>query len=133
MFLLLRPLVRDPRFCREDELSPGAPLQVVAIGGGGEGGSNGTAATSSTDVLFVEVKPCANSPWVFAVEVMVMVFVVYVLVAYKGSMLLYVCMARVLRNAFAAWNQWAEDMFQHVGESDIYKNQGEEQGYSKSQ
>ena len=67
----------------------------------------------------VEVRQCDNSRWVTFLEVFVMVYVMYILVAYKGSMLLYVSMARVLRNAFAAWNQWAEDMFQHVGERHI--------------
>ena len=99
MFLLLRPLVQDPRFCQDT----GDHFTTVVVGGGG--GEN----------KIIEVKHCDNSLWVSVVEVIVMVYVMYVLVVYKGSMLLYVSMARVLRNAFAAWNQWAEDMFQHVG------------------
>ena len=82
-FLLMRPFVQDPRLCQKS-----APDFVV---------ENTSLSRNVTGGLGVELKHCVNN-WFSVIEVMVMSVIMFLVVAYKANMLLYVSMARVLRS-----------------------------------
>ena len=43
----------------------------------------------------------------------ILAMVLIMIVSYKGYVLLYVSIARILKNAFKEWNKWAFEVLNH--------------------
>ena len=43
-------------------------------------------------------------------EFFILIMVAIMIISYKGYVLFYVCVARMLKNAFKEWNKWAMEV-----------------------
>ena len=61
-------------------------------------------------ILFRESGQRYESPFRMLFELFILVMVAIMIISYKGYVLFYVCIARMLKNAFKEWNKWAMEV-----------------------
>ena len=51
-----------------------------------------------------------ETPYRVLFEFFILIMVAIMIISYKGYVLFYVCVARMLKNAFKEWNKWAMEV-----------------------
>ena len=69
---------------------------------------------SGIDIIIVFVFRDSNqengTPARILFEFFILIMVAIMIISYKGYVLFYVCVARMLKNAFKEWNKWAMEV-----------------------
>jgi len=54
-------------------------------------------------------------------EFVILIMMAIMIISYKGYVLFYVCVSRLLKNAFREWNKWAMEVLnRNVGKFNVF-------------